>query len=143
MRAYASILISRNAKDLVTQQLRSEMRLVSLRALAPSLTRITVAGAIGAAMHIGQRNCDFADAHAIEFSRGVLAQTDVEGEVICCEGPKDNAPSFAYDAKRIERLKHAGVDVDKTYNQDELARGSELVFAASGITKGELLDGVR
>jgi fructose-1,6-bisphosphatase II len=47
------------------------------------------------------------------------------------------------DAKRIERLKHAGVDVDKTYNQDELARGSVLVFAASGITKGELLDGVR
>jgi fructose-1,6-bisphosphatase II len=117
--------------------------LVSLRALAPSLTRITVAGAVGAAMHIGQRNCDLVDAHAIEFSRGVLAQTDVEGEVICCEGPKDNAPSFAYDAKRIERLKHAGVDVDKTYNQDELARGSELVFAASGITKGELLDGVR
>ena len=290
------------------------MHLVSLRALAPSLTRITVAGAVGAAMHIGQGNCDLVDAHAIEFSRGVLAQTDIEGEVICCEGPKDNAPSFAYrekvgtgrgpkvefivdpvdgttaaskgrkdaisalacapsgcfqvlpddgyyfkiatnerairkismdlpieeivhivarekntplanftvimlerdrhseilsalrklgvwiilipdgdiaaavvscipnsgvdlligagagpeatiaatavkclggtmlvkvwkdkkdDAKRMERLKQTGVDVDKTYNQDELARGSELVFAASGITKGELLDGVR
>jgi len=47
------------------------------------------------------------------------------------------------DSKRMGRLKQAGVDVDKTYNQDELARGSELVFAASGITKGELLDGVR
>jgi fructose-1,6-bisphosphatase/sedoheptulose 1,7-bisphosphatase-like protein len=33
--------------------------------------------------------------------------------------------------------------VDKTYNQDELAKGKELVFAASGVTKGELLDGVR
>ena len=66
------------------------MHLVSLRALAPSLTRITVAGAVGVAMHIGQRNCDLVDAHAIEFSRGVLAQTDIEGEVICCEGPKGN-----------------------------------------------------
>lgn len=47
------------------------------------------------------------------------------------------------DPKRMERLKQAGVEIDKTYNQDELARGNELVFAASGITKGELLDGVR
>jgi fructose-1,6-bisphosphatase II len=47
------------------------------------------------------------------------------------------------DPKRLDRLKTEGVDVDKTYNQDELAKGNELVFAASGVTKGELLDGVR
>jgi len=68
--------------------------LVSLRALAPSLTRITVAAAVGAALHIGQGNPDLIDAKAVEFSRAVLAQTDVEGEVISCEGPKDNAPAF-------------------------------------------------
>jgi fructose-1,6-bisphosphatase II len=288
--------------------------MVTLRALAPSLTRITVAGAVGAALHIGQGNCDLVDDQAVEFSRAVLHQTDIEGEVICCEGPKDNAPSFAYrekvgtgtgpqvefvidpvdgttaaskgrkdaisalacapagcfqvlpddgyyfkiatsnhslnkltpdmsvedivqtiakakelplanftvimlererhngilaqlrklgvriilipdgdiaaavvsclpnsgvdlligagagpeatiaatavkilggtmlakvwkdkkdDPKRLDRLKAAGVDVDKTYNQDELAKGNQLVFAASGVTKGELLDGVR
>ena len=287
--------------------------LTSLRSLAPSLTRITVAGAVGAAFHIGQGDCDLVDAKAVEFSRAALAQTDVEGEVICCEGPKDNAPAFAYrekvgtgrgpkvefivdpvdgttaaskgrkdaisalacapagcfqvlpddgyyfkiatdhhsvgklsmemsieeivrtvakqksmplqnftvimlerdrhmeilktlrqlgvriilipdgdisgavvscfsqsgvdlllgagagpeatiaatavkclggtmlakvwddkkDPKRMERLTKAGVDVNKTYDQDELAKGQELVFAASGVTKGELLDGVR
>lgn len=68
--------------------------MVSLRALAPSLTRITVAAAVGAAMHIGQGNPDLIDAKAVEFSRAVLTQTDVEGEVISCEGPKDNAPAF-------------------------------------------------
>ena len=47
------------------------------------------------------------------------------------------------DPKRLERLIEEGVDIDKTYNEKELARGNELVFAASGITKGELLDGVR
>lgn len=47
------------------------------------------------------------------------------------------------DPRRMDRLKNEGVDVDKIYNQDELAKGKELVFAASGITKGELLDGVR
>jgi fructose-1,6-bisphosphatase II len=288
--------------------------MVTLRALAPSLTRITVAGAVGAALHIGQGNCDLVDDQAVEFSRAVLHQTDIEGEVICCEGPKDNAPSFAYrekvgtgkgpkvefvidpvdgttavskgrkdaisalacapagcfqvlpddgyyfkiatsnhslgkinadmtieeivhavaknknvplanftvimldrerhnqmlatlrklgvriilipdgdiaaavvscipnsgvdlllgagagpeatiaatavkclggtmlvkvwkdkkdDPKRLYRLEKVGVDVEKTYNQDELAKGNELVFAASGVTKGELLDGVR
>ena len=68
--------------------------MVSLRALAPSLTRITVAAAVGAALHVGQGDTDLVDAKAVEFSRAVLAQTDVEGEVICSEGPKDNAPSF-------------------------------------------------
>ena len=68
--------------------------MVSLRALAPSLTRITIAGAIGAALHIGQGNCDLIDGKAVEFSRAVLAQTDIEGEVIACEGPKDHAPAF-------------------------------------------------
>jgi fructose-1,6-bisphosphatase/sedoheptulose 1,7-bisphosphatase-like protein len=47
------------------------------------------------------------------------------------------------DPKRMSRLAEAGVNVRKTYNEDELAKGKELVFAASGITKGELLDGVR
>jgi fructose-1,6-bisphosphatase II len=62
--------------------------------LAPSLTRITVAAAVGAALHIGQGNPDLVDEKAVEFSRAVLAQTDIEGEVIACEGPKDNAPAF-------------------------------------------------
>jgi fructose-1,6-bisphosphatase II len=288
--------------------------MVSLRALAPSLTRITVAGAVGAALHIGQGNKELVDAKAVEFSRAVLAQTDIDGEVICCEGPKDHAPAFTIrekvgtgsgpkvefvvdpvdgttaaskgrkdaisalacapagqfqvlpddgyyfkvatdwhslgkisldmsieqivrtvakeknlplanltvimlererhmemlrilrklgvriilipdgdiagavvtcipqsgvdlllgagagpeatiaatavkclrgtmlvkvwrdkkdDAKRMDRLKLVGVDVEKTYSEDELAKGKELVFAASGVTKGELLDGVR
>ena len=47
------------------------------------------------------------------------------------------------DAGRLDRLREVGVDVDKTYNENELAKGNELVFAASGVTKGELLDGVR
>lgn len=288
--------------------------MVSLRALAPSLTRITVAAAVGAALHIGQGNSDLIDAKAVEYSRAVLAQTDLEATVVLCEGPKDNAPAFMRreevgtgrgpkveiiidpvdgttaaskgrkdaisalacapagcfqvlpddgyyfkvatgshsidkitlevpieeivrmvarekglslenltvimldrerhleilkslrklgvriilipdgdiaaavatcipnsgidlligagagpeatiagtavkslggtmlvkvwkdkkdNSKRMDRLKTEGVDVNKTYNEDELAKGNELVFAASGVTKGELLDGVR
>ncbi len=288
--------------------------MVSLRALAPSVVRITTAAAVGAALHIGQGNPNLIDKKAIEFSRAVLAQTEIDGEVISCEGPKDNAPAFMRrekvgtrkgpkvefvidpvdgstaaskgrkdaisalacapagcfqvlpddgyyfkvatdhhsagkisldmsveeivhtvaqekdlplenftvimlererhfeilktlrklkariilipdgdiagavvtcrpgsgvdllvgagagpeatiaatavkclggtmlakvwrdkkdDPNRMNRLRAEGVDIDKTYNEDELAKGNELVFAASGVTKGELLDGVR
>jgi fructose-1,6-bisphosphatase II len=288
--------------------------MVSLRALAPSLTRITIAGAVGAALHIGKGDPDIVDQTAVDFSRAVLTETEIDGEVISCEGPKDNAPAFSRrekvgtgsgpklefvvdpvdgttatskgrkdaisalacapsgcfqvlpddgyyfkvatdhrskgkisldmsieeivqtvasqkrlrlenftviilererhndllarlrkmgvriilipdgdiaaavvtcisnsgidlllgagagpeatiaatavkclggtmqvkvwqdkkdDPRRLERLKSEGVDVKKTYTQDELARGDQLVFAASGVTKGELLDGVR
>jgi len=286
--------------------------LISLRSMAPSLTRITIGAAIGAALHIGQGDRDRIDQKAVEFSRAVFNQMEIDGEIICCEGPKDNAPAFfrrekvglggpklefivdpvdgttavsmgrkdaisalacapvgrlhvmpddGYyfkvatnfqsksklsldmsieeivktvseakgkklenftvimldrprhedilkrlrnmgvriilipdgdiaaavvtclpdsgvdlllgagkgaeatiaataikclqgtmlvkvwhdkkdDPKRVERLKVEGVDVDKTYKEDELARGDQLVFAASGVTKGELLDGV-
>lgn len=68
--------------------------MVSLRALAPSLTRITIAAAVGAALHIGQGNKEIVDQKAVDFSRAAFAQTDVDGEIICCEGPKDNAPAF-------------------------------------------------
>jgi fructose-1,6-bisphosphatase II len=288
--------------------------MVSLRALSPSLTRITIAAAVGAALHIGKGDPNKVDQTALDFSRAVLNQTEIDGEVICCEGPKDNAPAFSYrekvgtgngpkveliidqvdgttatskgrkdaisalacapadclqvlpddgyyfkvatdgqskgkisldmsieeivqtvaaqkklllsnftvimlerdrhndllarlrkmgvriiliadgdiagsivtcvpnsgidllvgagagaeatiaatavkclggtmlvkvwrdkkdDSNRLQRLKTAGVDVDKTYTENGLAKGNELIFAASGITKGELLDGVR
>lgn len=73
--------------------------MVSLRALSPSLTRITTAAAVGAALHIGKGDPDKVDQTALDFSRAVLNQTEIDGEVICCEGPKDNAPSFNYREK--------------------------------------------
>ena len=68
--------------------------MVSLRTLAPSLPRITTAAAVGAALHIGQGRPEIVDQRAVDFSRALLAQMEIDGEVICCEGPKDNAPAF-------------------------------------------------
>jgi fructose-1,6-bisphosphatase II len=42
---------------------------------------------------------------------------------------------------RAERMGHG--DESKVYRTDELASGENLVFAATGVTKGDLLDGVR
>jgi fructose-1,6-bisphosphatase II len=41
------------------------------------------------------------------------------------------------------RLKDLGVDADKVYTSDDLVQGNDVSFAATGITSGELLDGVQ
>ncbi len=44
----------------------------------------------------------------------------------------------------LQRLTDMGInDPDKIYNADELASGENILFAASGITSGTLMDGVR
>jgi len=73
---------------------RTGKNMVSLRSLTPSLTRITIASAVGAALHMGQGNVELVDRKAVEFSRAVLSQMEIDGEIISCEGPIDNAPAF-------------------------------------------------
>ncbi len=47
-------------------------------------------------------------------------------------------------AGNLERLKSMGIsDPDKVYDANELASGREVLFAASGITTGTLMEGVR
>jgi hypothetical protein len=99
--------------------------MVTLRSLAPSLTRITVAGAVGAALHIGQGNCDLVDDQAVEFSRAVLHQTDIEGEVICCEGPKTMPQASNTEKKSAQ----AQVVVQKSSSSTPLTEQLLLVKA--------------
>jgi fructose-1,6-bisphosphatase II len=49
-------------------------------------------------------------------------------------------PSSPAELLRCQKM---GVDPNKVYNTAELAPGKEIVFAATGITDGELLQGVR
>lgn len=47
------------------------------------------------------------------------------------------------DAEQEARCRRMGVDLSKVYTTEELAPGRNIVFLASGVTKGDLLDGVR
>ncbi len=42
-----------------------------------------------------------------------------------------------------EKLKASGVDLEKVYRTEDLVKGNDVAFAATGITTGELVDGVR
>ena len=70
---------------------------------------------------------------------GVLAAAALR----CLGGEIQGKLRFQNDAER-ERATRMGVkDLDKKYRADELAMGHELMFCATGVTDGELLDGVR
>ncbi len=45
--------------------------------------------------------------------------------------------------EQIERCKQMGADLEKTYGIDELAKGNQMNFAATGVSYGELLEGVK
>ena len=57
------------------------------------------------------------------------------GEILARMAPKD-------DAQRA-RCEQMGVDPDKLMRTEDLAPGNHIVFIASGVTPGDLLDGVR
>lgn len=60
----------------------------------------------------------------------------VNGEILGRLVPKDEA--------QAERIKSMGIpDPRKIFRTEELAPGKEIIFAASGVTEGSLLKGVR
>ena len=59
----------------------------------------------------------------------------VGGEIQCKIWPRS-------DEERV-KFKADGVDVDQVYRTNDLVKGNDVSFAATGITSGELMDGVQ
>ncbi len=57
------------------------------------------------------------------------------GEIQCKVWPRNK--------EEAERLKSEGVDLDQVLRTEDLVRGDDVSFAATGITSGELLEGVQ
>jgi fructose-1,6-bisphosphatase II len=66
---------------------------------------------------------------------GACALKCIGGDMQCRLWPRD-------DEER-EKATDAGLDLDRVFTIDDLVRGDNVFFAATGITDGELLDGVR
>jgi len=50
---------------------------------------------------------------------------------------------YARDESELQRGRDAGYDFDKVLTMDDLVSSEDVFFAATGITDGELLKGVR
>jgi fructose-1,6-bisphosphatase II len=59
----------------------------------------------------------------------------IGGAIQCKIWPRSN--------EEREKLKANGIDLDKIYMTDDLVKGHDVSFAATGITTGELVDGVK
>lgn len=68
---------------------------------------------------------------------GVLAAAALK-----CLGGGFQGRLVPYNDEEIRRCIKMGVDIDKVYNLDDLVKGNEVYFAATGISDGELLKGV-
>lgn len=69
---------------------------------------------------------------------GVLAAAAMRclgGAILGRFRPRDDADA--------ERARSMGIDLDKVYRTEDLASGENLIFAATGITDGELFKGVQ
>jgi fructose-1,6-bisphosphatase II len=71
-------------------------------------------------------------------TEAVLAAAAIKcigGEIQCKIWPRDD--------KEREQLKADGIDLEQVLHTDDLVRGNDVSFAATGITSGELVDGVQ
>ncbi len=69
---------------------------------------------------------------------GVLAAAALK-----CMGGEIQGRFLPENQAQLERLRAMGVDERKIYRTHDLAPGQQIVFSATGITHGELLEGVR
>ena len=59
----------------------------------------------------------------------------IGGEIQCKVWPRDE--------QERARMKSEGIDLEQIYTTDDLVKSDDVAFAATGITTGELLDGVQ
>ena len=71
-------------------------------------------------------------------TEGVLAAAAIK-----CLGGEIQCKIWPHSDEEREKLKADGVDLDKVYRTEDLVKSNDVSFAATGITSGELLDGVQ
>jgi fructose-1,6-bisphosphatase II len=59
----------------------------------------------------------------------------IGGEIQCKIWPRNE--------KEREKFESDGIDIKQVFRTDDLVKGNDVSFAATGITSGELLDGVQ
>lgn len=69
---------------------------------------------------------------------GVLAAAAMR-----CLGGEIQARIKPRNEMEADRCRSMGIDLDKVYFTEDLAPGKEIIFAATGITEGDILHGVR
>ena len=79
----------------------------------------------------------------ILFGIGGAPEGVIAAVALKCLGGELQGQLVPQNEEELERCKKMGVDVNKVLCMDDLVRGDDAIFAATGITDGELLRGVQ
>lgn len=102
--------------------------------------RIRPEGDLTPAIAVGMRGSDL---HAV-MGIGGAPEGVLAAAVIKCLGGEMQAKMWPTQRRQVEMLEKYGLDdPEQKLTLDDLVRGDEIVFAATGITEGEPLRGVR
>jgi fructose-1,6-bisphosphatase II len=97
-------------------------------------------GDLTPAIAVGMRG---ADLHAI-IGIGGAPEGILAAAVMKCLGGEMQARMWPTQRSQVEKLREYGLtDPERKLTLDDLIRGTDVVFAATGITPGETLNGVR
>ena len=140
LKAIASSL-SRDVEDLVIVVLDRERHENLIKEIRKAGARVKLIGDgdVIASLAVAVRGTGV---HALMGSGGAPEGVLTAAAMKCLGGEIQGRFLPADDAERT-RCKNMGVNPDKIYKTDDLAPGQEIVFSATGITDGDLLQGVR
>jgi len=95
-----------------------------------------VSGAIQAAME---------DYMGVDALMGIGGATEavLAASAIKCIGCEIQCKIWPRNEQEREKFKADGIDINQVFRTDDLVKGGNVSFAATGITSGELLDGVQ
>lgn len=79
----------------------------------------------------------------ILFGLGGAPEGVISAVGLKCLGGEIQGRLVPSNAAELERCKRMGLDVNKILRMDDLVKGDDAIFAATGVTDGELLRGVR
>ena len=69
---------------------------------------------------------------------------DMQAELIdFCEAKGDSADNRLIAAQERQRCREMGVEINRIYALDELVGGNKILFSATGVTGGELVNGIQ
>lgn len=130
------VVLERPRHDDLIEEIRSagaRIRLITDGDLSPAVACAIRGSNVHAVMGIGGAPEGVISAAALRCLNGYML-----GRLVPFK------PGAEERAKFEKRLASMGIaDPDRVYTQDELAPGNEIIFAASGVTDGALLKGVR
>ena len=137
------IVLDRPRHEKLVQDVRdagARIRLISDGDLSAGISAAVAGTNIHACMGIGGAPEGVLTAAAMKCLNGeIQAKLIYDPDKLGVD--KDKVPPVE---ELMDRLKSMGIeDPDKVYNTDDLAPGKKIIFAATGVTDGSLLRGVR